>query len=66
MWVCVGSDLIFWANNGDCAGQVDHVGIYMRPGWMINAATTGTPVREQSIWISSGGLSICPDAVRFW
>ncbi len=57
-------DLIFWATNGDCAGSVAHVGIFMKAGWMVNAAHTGTPVREQSIWTSSGGESICPDAVR--
>ena len=60
------SDLIFWATGGNCASAVEHVGIYMRPGVMVNAAHTGTPVREENIWISSGGLSICPDAVRFW
>lgn len=57
-------DMIFWATNGDCAGSVAHVGIFMKPGWMVNAAHTGTPVREQAIWTSSGGESICPDAVR--
>lgn len=57
-------DLIFWADGGDCANDVAHVGIFMRDGWMVNAAHTGTPVREQSIWTSSGGESICPDAVR--
>lgn len=59
-------DLIFWATGGNCGSAVEHVGIYISPGLMVNAATTGTPVREQSIWTSSGGLSICPDAVRFW
>ncbi|KAL8737918.1 MAG: hypothetical protein Q9181_001223 [Wetmoreana brouardii] len=59
-------DLIFWAKGGDCKNDVAHVGIFMRAGWMVNAAHTGTPVREQSIWTSSGGESICPDAVRFW
>ena len=59
-------DMIFWADGGDCVSSVAHVGIFMREGWMVNAAETGTPVREQSIWISSGGESICPDAVRFW
>lgn len=58
-------DLIFWATGGDCANDVAHVGIFMRDGWMVNAAHTGTPVREQSIWTSSGGESICPDAVRY-
>ncbi|KAL8778170.1 MAG: hypothetical protein Q9213_007531 [Squamulea squamosa] len=57
-------DLIFWATGGDCANSVAHVGIFMRDGWMVNAAHTGTPVREQSIWTSSGGESICPNAVR--
>ncbi|KAI4236854.1 MAG: hypothetical protein L6R40_006044 [Gallowayella cf. fulva] len=59
-------DMIFWANGGDCKNDVAHVGIFMRDGWMVNAAHTGTPVREQAIWTSSGGESICPDAVRFW
>lgn len=60
-------DLIFWGEGGDCSssGAVAHVGIFMRDGWMVNAAHTGTPVREQSIWTSSGGESICPDAVRY-
>ena len=57
-------DMIFWGTDGDCASDVGHVGIFMRDGWMVNAAHTGTPVREQAIWTSSGGESICPDAVR--
>ncbi|KAL9130752.1 MAG: hypothetical protein Q9217_001148 [Psora testacea] len=59
-------DLIFWGEGGDCANSVGHVGIFMSEGMMVNAAHTGTPVREQKIWISSGGKSICDDAVRFW
>ncbi|GFF26281.1 probable endopeptidase p60 [Aspergillus udagawae] len=59
-------DLLFWATGGDCANKVSHVGIFIRDGWMINAAHTGVPVREQSIWTSYGGESICPDVVRFW
>jgi hypothetical protein len=31
---------------------------------IVNAAHPGTNVREEDIWISSGGESICPDAVR--
>ena len=58
--------MIFWADGGDCVNSVAYVGVFIREGWMVNAATTGTPVREQAIWISSGGESICPDAVRFW
>ncbi|KAJ5102278.1 NlpC/P60-like cell-wall peptidase [Penicillium alfredii] len=58
-------DLIFWGKNGDCTNGVVHVGIFIRDGLMINAAHTGTPVREQKIWTSSGGEEICPDAVRF-
>lgn len=57
-------DMLFWATGGDCANSVAHVGIFEKPGYMINAAHTGTPVREQAIWTSSGGESICPDAVR--
>jgi hypothetical protein len=57
-------DLLFWADGGDCANKVSHVGIFIREGLMINAAHTGTPVREQSIWTSYGGESICPDVVR--
>ncbi|KAH8696633.1 putative NlpC/P60-like cell-wall peptidase [Talaromyces proteolyticus] len=59
-------DLLFWAEGGDCKNSVSHVGIFIREGLMINAAHTGTPVREQSIWTSYGGESICPDVVRFW
>ncbi|KAJ5166635.1 uncharacterized protein N7482_005416 [Penicillium canariense] len=58
-------DLIFWGENGNCKTGVAHVGIFIREGWMINAAHTGTPVREQAIWTSSGGESICPYAMRY-
>ncbi|KAF7131130.1 hypothetical protein CNMCM5793_004117 [Aspergillus hiratsukae] len=34
-------DLLFWATGGDCKNKVAHVGIFIRPGWMINAARTG-------------------------
>lgn len=59
-------DMLFWATGGDCTNKVAHVGIYVRANVMVNAAHTGTPVREQSIWTSdsSSGESICPDAVR--
>lgn len=56
--------MLFWGKNSDCAHDVAHVGIFMREGWMVNAAHTGTPVREQKIWTSSGGEEICNDAVR--
>ncbi|KHO01427.1 NlpC/P60-like cell-wall peptidase [Metarhizium album ARSEF 1941] len=59
-------DLLFWGKGGNCETGVVHVGIFTRPGWMVNAAHTGVPVRDQKIWTSSGGESICPDAVRFW
>ncbi|KAK8929400.1 putative endopeptidase p60 [Metarhizium anisopliae] len=59
-------DLLFWGKGGDCKTGVVHVGIFTKPGWMVNAAHTGVPVREQKIWTSYGGESICPDAVRFW
>lgn len=59
-------DLLFWAKNGNCNGGVNHVGIFVRPGVFINAATTGTPVREQKIYLSSGSQKICPSAMRFW
>ncbi|EAW13227.1 C40 family peptidase [Aspergillus clavatus NRRL 1] len=58
-------DLLFWATGGDCKNKVAHVGIFMRDGWMVNAARTGTPVREQAIWTSYGGESICPYVVRY-
>lgn len=32
---------------------------------MVNAARPGTLVKDENIWISSGGLTICPDAVRY-
>ncbi|KAJ4147365.1 hypothetical protein LMH87_001889 [Akanthomyces muscarius] len=59
-------DMLFWATNGDCANHVVHVGIFVKAGTMVNAAHTGTKVRQQAIWTSSGAESICPDAVRFW
>ncbi|KAF7718364.1 Uncharacterized protein PECH_005935 [Penicillium ucsense] len=57
--------LFFWGENGNCATGVAHVGIFIRDGLMINAAHTGTPLREQSFWTSSGGQSICPYAMRY-
>lgn len=57
-------DLLFWASGGDCKNKVAHVGIYIKKGWMINAARTGTPVREQEIWTSYGGEKICPYVMR--
>ncbi|KAF7593199.1 hypothetical protein BBP40_011829 [Aspergillus hancockii] len=59
-------DLLFWGEGGDCKNGVVHVGIYMREGWMINAAKTGTPVREQAIWTEYGGERICGEVLRFW
>ncbi|KAA8641764.1 C40 family peptidase [Aspergillus tanneri] len=59
-------DLLFWGEGGDCKNKVVHVGIFIKDGLMINAAHTGTPVREQKIWTSYGGEKICPDVVRFW
>lgn len=58
-------DLLFWATGGDCENDVVHVGIFINDKLMINAARTGTPVREQAIWTSSGGLSICPYVMRY-
>ncbi len=61
-------DMLFWSDGGDCVSQVAHVGIFVRPGTMVNAAHTGTDVREQDIWTSdsASGESACADAVRFW
>ncbi|KXG50630.1 uncharacterized protein PGRI_043970 [Penicillium griseofulvum] len=58
-------DLLFWATGGDCKNKVAHVGIYINSKLMINAARTGTPVREQAIWTSYGGEEICPYVMRF-
>jgi cell wall-associated NlpC family hydrolase len=58
-------DLLFWATGGDCKSKVAHVGIFIKDGLMINAARTGTPVREQAIWTSYGGESICPYVMRY-
>jgi cell wall-associated NlpC family hydrolase len=58
-------DLLFWATGGDCKNGVSHVGIFIKDGLMINAAHTGTPVREQAIWTSYGGESICPYVMRY-
>lgn len=58
-------DLIFWAKGGDCANSITHTGIWMRPGWMVNAALPGTNVREQAIWTAWNGISICPRVVRY-
>lgn len=58
-------DLLFWATGGDCKNKVAHVGIFINDKLMINAARTGTPVREQAIWTSYGGESICPYVMRY-
>lgn len=58
-------DLLFWGTGGDCKNKVVHVGIFIRDGLMINAARTGTPVREQDIWTSYGGEEICPYVMRY-
>ncbi|CAG8240183.1 unnamed protein product [Penicillium salamii] len=58
-------DLLFWGTGGDCKNKVVHVGIFIKDGLMINAARTGTPVREQSIWTSYGGEKICPEVMRY-
>lgn len=58
-------DLLFWAEGGNCKSGVSHVGIYIKKDLMINAAHTGTPVREQSIWTSYGGESICDYVMRY-
>ncbi|KAL8660930.1 MAG: hypothetical protein Q9202_006054 [Teloschistes flavicans] len=60
-------DLLFWgADGGDCVHSVAHVAVLVREGWMVNAAHTGTLVREQAVWESAGGEGICGDVVRFW
>jgi len=54
-------DLVFFADqpsNPDAwDGNVHHVGIYIGAGMMIDAATTGTKVREEPVWLDqySGG-----------
>ena len=58
--------MIFWGENGDCANNVVHVGIFMSAGEMVVAPHTGADVMKEKIWTSSGGEEICPDAVRFW
>ena len=58
-------DMLFWGNGPTCS-SVAHVGIFVKPGVFVNAAHTGTNVREQPIWTSSGSESACEDAVRFW
>ena len=58
--------MLFWGEGRDRVNSVAHVGIFVRPGTIVNAAHTGTDVREEAIWTSSGGESACDDAVRFW
>ena len=58
-------DMLFWGDGPTCS-SVAHVGIFVKAGVMVNAAHTGTNVREQAIWTSSGDESACADAVRFW
>lgn len=58
-------DLLFWAEGGNCKSGVSHVGIYIKKNLMINAAHTGTPVREQSIWTEYGGEKICDEVMRY-
>lgn len=58
-------DLLFWGTNGNCKSGVVHVGIFINKNKMINAAKTGTPVREQDIWTSYGGEKICDHVMRY-
>lgn len=58
-------DLLFWGEDGNCDTGVSHTGIFIQDGLMINAAHTGTPVREQAIWTSYGGESICDYVMRY-
>ena len=35
-----------------------HARNFVQMGWMVNAAYTGTSVREKSFWESGGGESV--------
>lgn len=59
-------DMLFWGKGGDCVNHVVHVGIFVKPGVMVNAAHKGTDVMYENIWTSSDGEVACKDAVRFW
>lgn len=60
--------MLFWAGRGggNCKFGVSHVGIFVKERLMINlnAARTGTPVRERDIWTSYGGERICGYVMR--
>ena len=58
--------MLFWGEGGDCVNDVVHVGIFVKPGVMVNAARKGTDVKYENIWTSDNGEVICNDAVRFW
>lgn len=58
--------MLFWGEGGDCVKNVVHVGIFVKPGVMVNAAHKGTDVKYENIWTSADGEVICKDAVRFW
>lgn len=58
--------MLFWGKGGDCVNHVVHVGIFVKPGVMVNAAHKGTDVMYENIWTSSDGEVACKDAVRFW
>lgn len=47
-------DLYFFAHSGKAA---HHVGIATRPGWMLNAPSTGTRVREERLTARQGTLA---------
>ncbi|GJF30264.1 hypothetical protein KNE206_29640 [Kitasatospora sp. NE20-6] len=46
-------DLVFFSLNPGSGRGIHHVGIYVGGGQMINAAHTGTNVRQEPVWMKS-------------
>lgn len=58
-------DLVFWGEYGDCTSSVEHTAIVIGSNEIVAAPETGQDVQEQTLWTSSGGLELCPNAMRY-
>ncbi|GJF01326.1 C40 family peptidase [Pseudonocardia sp. D17] len=56
-------DLLFWSSNGQVSG-VHHVALYLGDGQIIEAPTTGIPVRTRALGGSYDDRELLPFAIR--
>jgi hypothetical protein len=63
----VAGDLVFYARNPASASTIDHVGMYLGAGRMVEAPNRTQPVRIASIWrkgMMRYGVRPAPDSAR--